>query len=217
MKRFTMTALTVASLLLASVGYAEEVCKSKACAEKCDGECPINAAMKQLPHMTYQVGTESVCCPSAAAEIAKKNNSEVQFVVAKNVFSDESKAKLALTEATESFVANFAKPKTCNVSGKTTVAGKELCCSATAAQTAKLVKAAMDKVNVTYLVGDKECHCPNEAKAIAAKTNAETLFVVAGEKTCCSVSNRLNLARAKYKAAVEALVTAEKKTETKES
>ena len=65
--------------------------------------------------------------------------------------------------------------------------------------------------------GDKECHCPNEAKAIAVKTKAKTQFVVAGEKTCCSVQSRLNLARAKYKAAVEAVVTTDKKTESDKS
>ena len=211
-------------MLVANALHAEEatakaeVCKSKECATACkDGGCPISAAMKQLPQMTYKVGKESTCCSQSAAALAKKHDAKVQFVVAKKVFDDEAKATLALTEETEKFVTKFTSAKTCKVSGKTTVAGKELCCPTSAAQTAKLVKAAMDKVQVTYLVGDKECHCPNEAKAIAVKTKAKTQFVVAGEKTCCSVQSRLNLARAKYKAAVEAVVATDKKTESDKS
>lgn len=220
MKRFFVSILTAASILTASMATAEEAkdCKAKECASACKGEaCPINAAMKLLPKLTYQVGTESVCCPTAAAELAKKNEAPVQFVVAKNVYEDESKAKLALVEETEKFVAKFAAPQTCKVSGKTTVAGKEVCCPVSAAQTVTLVKAAMDKVNLTYLVGDKECSCPNEAKAIAADTKAPTFFVVAGEKTSCSLTSRLSLARAKYKAAVEAIVAADSKTEADKS
>lgn len=224
MKRFSMLFLAVFTMLVASVLQAEEatakaeVCKSKECAAACkDGGCPISAAMKLLPQMTFKVGKESTCCSKSAAELAKKHDAKVQFVVAKKVFDDEAKATLALTEETEKFVTTFASAKTCKVSGKTTVAGKELCCATSAAHTAKLVKAAMDKVQVTYLVGEKECHCPNEAKALAVKTKAKTQFVVAGEKTCCSVQSRLNVARAKYKAAVEAVVATEKKTEADKS
>ena len=220
MNRILMSVVTAAFVLAASMVNAEEtkVCKAKECASACKGEgCPINAAMKLLPKMTYQVGKESVCCPAAAAKLAEKNDTRVQFVVAKSVFDDESKAKFALVEETEKFVTAFAAPKTCKVSGKTTVAGKEVCCPASAAQTAKLVKAAMDKVNVTYSIGDKKCSCPNEAKAIAAKTKAKTFFVVAGEKTTCSLTSRLNLARAKYKAAVEAVVVAGNKKEADKS
>ena len=50
-----------------------------------------------------------------------------------------------------------------------------------------------------------------EAKGIAKKTGKDTLYVVGEQKTGCAVTARLNLAQAKYKAAVMALVQAEAK------
>ena len=74
----------------------------------------------------------------------------------------------------------------------------------------KVAKAAMDKVEMTYLVGEKECHCPTEADKLAKETGDPTVFVVAGqEPTCCNVTARLNLARAKYRAAVVAVTQSE--------
>jgi len=64
----------------------------------------------------------------------------------------------------------------------------------------------MDAVKVSFVVGDKTCHCPNEAKTLAKASGAKRLFVVGDEKTSCELtSRRLNLARAKYRAAVQAL------------
>ena len=68
---------------------------------------------------------------------------------------------------------------------------------------------------MSYVVGDKECGCPNMAKQLAQDTGKMTEYVVAGERTCCDVTARLNLARAKYKAAVEVLVKADTKVATR--
>ena len=62
---------------------------------------------------------------------------------------------------------------------------------------------------MTYMVGEKECHCPVEAEKLAKDSGDPTVFVVAGESTGCNVTARLNLARAKYKAAVVAVMQAE--------
>ena len=78
-----------------------------------------------------------------------------------------------------------------------------------AGERAELAKKAMNKVEMAYLVGDKECSCPHEASSLAKTTGKDKLFVVAGEKTACSVTARLKLAQAKYKAAVEALAKAD--------
>jgi hypothetical protein len=166
--------------------------------------------MKALPQMTYLVGEEKTCCPTTAAELAKKSNTTMHYVVNGKTFDCETAATLALTEATEQFVAAFATPKVCQESGKVTVAGKELCCQNMASQTAAVAKAAMDKVEMTYLVGEKECHCPTEADKLTKETGDPTVFVVAGqEPTCCNVTARLNLARAKYRAAVVAVTQSE--------
>ncbi len=178
------------------------------CGKDCQ-DCPITAAMKALPQMTFAVGEEKTCCPKTAAELAQKANAPIHYVVADKSFDTESDAKLALVEATEQFVAAFAEPKVCKESGKVTIAGQELCCENAAARTAAVAKAAMDKVEMTYLVGEKECHCPVEAAKLAKDSGDPTVYVVAGESTCCNVTARLNLARAKYKAAVVAVTQAE--------
>jgi hypothetical protein len=157
------------------------------------------------------VGDEKTCCPKSAGQLAKESDQPIHFVVGEKSFEKESAAKLALLKETEQFVSAFAKPQVCQVSHTTTVAGKSHSCSVAAGRTADLVKSAMEKVKMTYLVGEKECHCPIEAKQVAETTGKATLFVVAREKTPCNVTARLNLARAKYKAAVEALVQAEAK------
>ncbi len=167
--------------------------------------CPITAAMEKLPKMIFVVGGEKTCCPTSAGELAKKSGESIHFIVAEKTFDSESKAKLALVEATEVFVNAFAEPKTCPQSGTITVAGKGHCCEKSATETTNLVKAAMDGVKMSYLVGTTECNCPVEAEKLAKDAGASKTFVVAGEKTCCDVTARLNLARAKYKAAVETL------------
>ena len=227
MKRI-VTAL-LACCFIASMSYAEELkvvgielSKTATSAEKvCDAECcskgcPIEAAMAKLPKMTYLVGKEETCCSASAAELAKKHDKPIQFVVAKKPFTAEAKAMAALAATTEKFVTDFAKPSHCETSGKYTVAGKELCCEVMAGQRATLAKNAMKKVEMTYLVGDKECHCPTEAATLAKKSGKDKLFVVAGQKTCCNIDARLKLAQAKYKAAVTALAKADAPAKTAE-
>ena len=205
---FAVLAMTVA--LQAEEAQVKSVTsKAKAeCTKEC-AACPIEAAMAKLPKMTYLVGKESTCCADAAAKLAKEHKADIHFVVAEKTFDAKGEAMAALTTATEKFVADFTTTKECKVSGKFTVAGKELCCNVMAGQRLTVAKKAMEKVQMAYLVGDEKCECPNAAAALAKKTGKDKLFVVAGEKTCCDVTARLKLAQAKYKAAVEALAKAD--------
>jgi hypothetical protein len=202
----------------AGTACAGEACATTACGGACGKDCkdcPITAAMAALPQMTYVVGEEKTDCPKAAAELAQKANAAIRYVVCDKSYDAESDAKLALVEATETFVAAYAEPKACQETGKVTVCGKELCCEHSASQTAAVAKAAMDKVAMTYLVGEKECSCPVEAEKLAKDTGEPTVFVVAGESTACNVTARLNLARAKYKAAVVAIMQADAPSQEK--
>lgn len=183
-------------------------CASKSCGADCK-DCPITTAMKALPQMTFAVGETKTNCPKEAAELAKTANAAIQYVVCEKTFATEAEANAALADATDKFVAEFIEPKKCEESGKIKVCGKDLCCETMAAETATKAKSAMEKVAMTYLVGEKECSCPNEAATLAKESGNPTVFVVAGETTCCNVQARLNLARAKYKAAVVALMQAE--------
>jgi hypothetical protein len=180
-------------------------------------ECPIETAMGKLPKMTYKVGGEEVCCPQAATKLAKESDAAMTFLVAKKEFTDKQKATMALVEATEKFVDEFSTPCKCEVSGKVSIAGTQVCCDTMAAATAKVAKEAMKKVHMTYMVGEKACACPIEAASLAKSSGKEKLFVINGEKTACNVTARLNLARAKYKAAVTALAKAEQKSEKEDT
>jgi hypothetical protein len=196
----------------ATVATSTATCED--CEGKCEGQCedcagcPITAAMEKLPKMTFVVGEETTCCPETAKKLADESGEHIHFVVAGKTYHDKAEAVTALAEETETFVTAFVKPQTCEVSGTTTVAGKSHSCTVAAGQTAALAAQAMKNVHLTYLVGDKQCDCPNEAKQMAEQTGKQTIYVVGKEKTGCNVTARLNLARAKYRAAVEAIVKA---------
>jgi hypothetical protein len=219
-------AIVAASLRADEKTNAPEKCGSAQCATgSCSGSCshgtavaqtekacPVAAAMEKLPKMVFVVGGEEVCCPTSAGRMAKKSGEKIHFVVAKKTFDDKAKAQTALVKETEAFISAFAEPKKCSVSGKVTVAGKEHCCENGAAVTSKLVKAAMDKVHMTYKVGEKASSCPNEAEKLAKDSGEVKIFVVGDVESCCDVTARLHLARAKYMAAVKALTDKSEET-----
>jgi hypothetical protein len=209
-------ATVLALSLFAVPSWADEAATcDKACPKECasgtcaGAACPIETAMAKLPKLSYLVGEQATCCAEAAATLAKEHNATVKYVLCEKTYETQAEAMVALADATEKFVNDFATPAKCEVSGKVTVAGKELCCDTMASQRAEVAKKAMDQVAVTYLVGDKECACPNQAATLAKESGKEQLFVVAGEKTCCAIDARLKVARAKYRAAVEALAKAD--------
>ena len=74
-----------------------------------------------------------------------------------------------------------------------------------AGEIAPNIKKAMDTVAVSYKVGDKACSCPVEAKATAKSSGRKMMFVVKEEATECEQTARLNLAKAKYQAALVAM------------
>lgn len=193
-------------------GCSGEECTSATCsATQYDTSrvCPIATAMERLPELTYAVGEKKTCCPKEAAKLAKESGGHIHFCVADKEFDSESDARAALLEATEKFVAAFTKPRTCPKSGQLTLAGQVQSCEKRAAHTADLMQQAMARVKLTYLVGGKECGCPVEAARLAKESGKDRLFVVGEEKTRCEKTARLNLARAKYKAAIEAMVQAQ--------
>ena len=188
---------------------------TKACCsgkESCEGECPISAAMASLPKMSYKVGEEATCCSKSAAALAEKHSAPIHFIVADNAYTDKSEAMTALVEKTEAMVVAYTTPCVCEKSGTTTIAGEKCSCPVTAAKHTELVKAAVESVSLSYVVGEETCNCPMKAKELAAG-GAEMKYVVGDEETCCEMTARLNVARAKYKAAVEALTKAKAATD----
>lgn len=211
MKSKISLAVLFALVAAFNVAHAQDATQEKT---ECQGQCPIAKAMGDLPKMTYKVGEEMVCCAESAAALAKKSEMPIHFVVGEKSFEAKEAAFTSLVEQTESFVKEFVTPCKCEVSGKTTIAGKSCNCPVEAGSRAELVKTAAAKVQMTYAVGEETCNCPMKAAEMAKTSGSKKEFVVAGEKTCCEMTARLNLARAKYKAAVEALAATEAKTET---
>ena len=193
--------------------------KCDGCTESsCGSGCAVTQAMAKLPKMTYKVGKHMTCCSKTAGELAKKNESAIHYMVGEKKFEKENEAFTALVTETESFVNNFVTAKKCSVSGTTTIAGKKCECSCEAGKRTELVSAAIKDIKMSYMVGKESACCPASAQALAKKHGEKVTFVVAGKETCCNHTARLNLAKAKYEAAVKALVAAEKtaeKTETK--
>lgn len=197
-----------------SKGDAQSECSKKSCSkEACEsGEgagCSIAKAMEALPQLAFAVGDQQLCCEASAGAVAADTGKPVHYLVGKQEFEDKGQAMKALAEATEKFVADFATPHTCNVSGKTTLAGQSLTCSATAGKLAAVAKEAMAEVKLAYKVGDEQCACPNKAASLAAASGEDKEFVIGEETTTCSIDARIKLARAKYEAAVKALAKAQ--------
>lgn len=225
MRLMTATSCMLLMLFVTSVTNAQDAkctkCKSETAvctAEdgKACSQCPVEMAMAKLPKMTFKVGTESTCCDQAAAALAKKHDKPIEYVVGDKTYPKMENAYVALVESTEKYVDGFVSPKTCSVSNTTTVAGKTCKCSVEAGKRAELVKAAITDVKMTYKVGKETTCCSKSAAALAEKSGEKTTFVVAEKEYCCNYEARLNLAKAKYAAAVKAVAATApaKKTET---
>ena len=206
MKTQSITSLLALFAVVAfgTFAQAQEMEKNET---QCKGECPIAAAMGELPKMTYKVGEESVCCSKAAASLAEKSGDPINYVVGEKSFTEKKAAMTSLVETTEAFVTEFVTPCKCDVSGVTKIAGKSCNCPIDAGKKAELVSTAVSGISMSYVVGEETCNCPNKAAALAKTSGDEQFYVVGEEKTCCEMTARLNLARAKYKAAVEALAS----------
>lgn len=205
--------LGLMALALVSAGTTLRADDTKKCDAACAAEagtCPVTAGMAKLPKLTYMVGSKSLCCEESAKAIAAETSAKVEYVVGAEKFDSSDKAFASLVSQTEKFVSAHATPSTCSVSGKTSIAGESLTCSVAAGEVAIKVKKAMDSVAISYKVGEKSCSCPVEAKTLAEAKKVKTLFVVDKEETECEQTARLNLARAKYKAALLAMAPAAK-------
>lgn len=195
--------------VLTSTGVADD---EKPAAEQC-AQCPVSAAMAKLPKMTYAVGTEKTCCSDKAKSLAEQHKAPIQYVVADKTYDDQTAAMTALVEETETFVAAFTSPKKCEASGKTTIAGQCLECPMEAEKQSTLVNTAIEAVKMEYEVAGEKANCPSCAATMSKEKSAPVEYVVGDQKTSCELTARLNLAHAKYKAAVQALAAKPATTE----
>ncbi len=214
MKSITLAIFSGITLVSAPLVIAEEKCE-KACpvSAKADCEaCPVAAAMEALPKISYVIAGEASQCAKSAAT-AKADGKEVKYVVAGKELCCDKMAKDAHVEAVEKFVGSFASTHACATSGKTFVGNKGYACSTHATSVAAVAKKAMDGVKVTHIVAGKEYCCPDEAGKAAKKAGASVTYAIADQKTECAKTSRMNVAIAKYKAAVLAIAKAEEAKE----
>lgn len=196
MRLRTMSLMLIGMICLTSL-QAQADCES--------GECPVEAALKQLPQMQYLVGKETTTCSKSAATLSNETGEPIKYVVAKKTFANKPDATRALAVETENLVKRFVTPTQCTASGQTLVGSAKFECSQKASATVKRIQDAIETVTVAYHVGEQVCDCPVKAKQLAAETQADIVFVVDGHKTTCPIDSRLTTARAQYRAAVEAL------------
>lgn len=191
----------------ANVLTSTEAADDQKCPSQC-AECPVSAAMAKLPKMTYAVGTEKTCCSEQAKTLAEQHKAPIQYVVADKSYDCPTAAMTALVEETESFVAAFTSPKKCEVSGNTTIAGHAIACPVEAEKQTVLVSTAIENIKMEYEVAGVKANCSSCAATQAKEKSAPIEYVVGEQKTTCQLTARLNLAHAKYKAAVQSLVAA---------
>jgi hypothetical protein len=181
-------------------------CEEGKCADgTCPSQCPVTAAMAKLPKMTYAVGTEKTCCSEQAKALAEQHKAPIQYVVADKAFECPTAAMTALVEETETFVAAFVSPKKCEASGNTVIAGNAVACPVQAEKETVLVSTAVEAIKMEFEVAGEKANCSSCAASMAKEKSAQVEYVVGEQKTTCQLSARLNLAHAKYKAAVQAL------------
>jgi hypothetical protein len=203
-----------AGVLTSTPASDEKKCEEGKCADgTCPSQCPVTAAMAKLPKMTYSVGTEQVCCPDQAKALAEQHKAPVVYVVAEKTYECPTAAMTALVEETESFVTAFTAPKKCEASGNTVIAGKAIACPVDAEKHTTLVSTAIANVKMEYEVAGEKANCPSCAASQAKEKSAAIEYVVGEEKTTCQMTARMTLARAKYKAAVQALAAQAVSTE----
>ena len=207
--------LIISGLALASFSFAVAEEAAKQCEKECKtvaksecATCPLAKAMEALPKISYIIAGDASTCAKSASTAAEAGQ-EVKYVVAGKELCCPTAAKDAHVEAVETFVASFASTHACEGSGKTFVGNKGYECGQHASTIAAVAKKAMNGVKTVHLVGDKEFCCPTAAGEAAEKEGAKLTYVVAEEKTQCSKTNRMNVALAKYKAAIQAIAQAE--------
>jgi hypothetical protein len=198
----------------ANVLASTEVADDKKCEDgTCPSQCPVSAAMAKLPKMTYSVGTEKVCCSEQAQALAEEHKAPIVYVVAEKTYECKTAAMTALVEETEHFVAAFTAPKKCEASGNVSLAGKAIACPVEAEKQVTLVSTAVEKIEMQYEVAGEKAACIVCATNKAKEKSANIEYVVGDQKTTCELSARMNLAVAKYKAAVQAVAASAVATE----
>lgn len=194
-------------------------------------DCPIgkriNAVLTSLPTMNYKIGDEMTGCSKYAASLAKKSNTNIQYMVGDDVFATEKDASAKLVAAYEMEINNlnslqfavgsdcFRCPVTAKGKAKDTgkkmvyrVAGFDFSEKTKAQDTLKQIALTIADVKMSYKVGDQKFCCDKMAGAKVKETGSTMSYIVGDNETTDEFAARLNLAEAKIRAIVRTAAAA---------
>lgn len=165
-----------------------KTCGDKAAAKGCCAGKATAGQCGDAPKLVYKVGDETTCCPKTAAEMAKKNDAKIVYVLAGKEYTDQTEAMTAYRDALETYLdgatqvrfvvgteamscpisaAAMAKEK--NTTVKYRVASVNFDNKDDAEKAAKTASEAAEKVSMKMVVDGKTVTCDKS-----------------GEKSCCA-------------------------------
>lgn len=208
----------------ASCGEGKACCQDNAKASGCCSSSQL-ASLKDMPQLLMKVGNETTPCCDKAKELAKGDESKIQFVVADKTFGNKCEAHKAYAAALDEYfnrltTVQFAvgdKTMSCPTSAdqaakvshekvRYVLASHRFDEQAKADQIAKDARAAADKVAMKWAVGDKQFCCDKMAGAEAAKCkDAKVEYVVGDSRFSDEMQAKVHVARARVLAAAEVI------------
>lgn len=200
-------------------GQAASAAAAKSgCCSKSKG----NALLASMPHLKYRVGSETVECPHAAGEMAKKNGGQIEYLAGDKAFASKGEALATLASMLETQAKELSEvayvvgensvhcPMTAKKMAEESkaqityrVGGVNFDSREKAEKTAQLVKEAASAVKVSYKVGDESFCCDKMAGARARETGKSITYVV-GDDTCADEDEmKVKVAETKLRTIVE--------------
>jgi len=188
----------------------------------CCSKSKTSAVLASMPHMQYRVGSETVECPHAAGQMAKKNGGKVEYLAGTEAFATKGEALAKLASMLETTAKDMTtvtyvvgeEGVHCPMTAKKIAAekkaqiayrvgGVDFDSQEKADKTAQLVKDAASAVKVSYKVGEESFCCDKMAGA-RAKETGKTITYIVGEETCADVDEmKVKVAEIKIRTIVE--------------
>jgi hypothetical protein len=158
------------------------------CAKSCADKAKVAGECTGAPKMVYKIGDETTCCDKTAAEMAKKAEKPIVYVVAGKDYSDQVEAMTAWRDALETYVdgmttvrfavgsetltcpmaaESVAKEKNAKVAYR--VASMTFESKEDAEKAAKAAAEAAETVSMKMVVDGKEVKCDKTAEKACSK------------------------------------------------
>jgi hypothetical protein len=204
--------------------------KTESCANRSGDACPTLAGM---PTMKFKVGDTVTPCCEKASELAGKDESKIQFVVADKSYATKSEALKAFAEQLDAYYADVTTVKyavgdktvACPMSAQELARGEgakvryQLASYAFSEKTAaekaaEQARESAGKVAMKMVVDGKEFCCEKMGREAAGRDTVKTVEYVVGEtRTTDESAARVELIKARIFAAVQSVKAAQEQAE----